>query len=269
MDAIHLVKEAATRLGIVQPSTIENVNSDDASKKDCDAMILLGALNESVRQATVLNLFDAFCILKDISDFPPDNGENTLLSPLVSFQLDLKKKAEDYGGLISSGFFVEFKDNVSSSIFLKKMFYELEDDAFLKLRNVLPDDNEANGDCSYDKRYKNVKNRYKIYQGIVYFLTDIDMTKFLVNKISFSYRSVWGVKALGSATPKDSFSLDTDTSIVDDELLIASTVLNYKSYMGIDYSFDMAKYQMYVNALVANRNKNNTVSDTSLSFVKF
>jgi hypothetical protein len=244
MNCLELVQEAAVRVGIVQPSTIENVSSPDPSRKDPDAMILLGALNETMRQAIVKNLFDPFCAMAkiDVSTEAPATGNTYIFS--------LLPKCPDFAGLLSSYFNIECSDGSTQT------FFEIDPDNFLKywkdVSGTTPDVMPS-------------KNSFKIYNGQVYFISRKPFdANFKVGTIRFSYRSNFGVMPKGATKPTNVFSLDTDTTNIDNELLIAGTVLNYKAYQGMDYQFDMQKYTDYLTALERNRQRNNLFRDTSL-----
>jgi hypothetical protein len=260
MNCLSIIQEAAVRVGIVQPSTIENVSSPDPSRKDPDAMILLGALNETMRQAVVKNLFDPFTVMAKIAADNVQKAGNTYIWPILT-------KCADFGGLLSSYFNVEFLDAAeppskkensapTATIANTETFFECDPDNFLKHWK----DPGVTAPQPIPER-----NMFKLYNGSVYFIA---RQAFAANRffgvIRFSYRSTYGVLPVGSTTPTSSFTKDTDTSNVDGELLIAGTVLNYKAYQGMDYQFDMQKYTDYLKALESNRRTNNLFRDNSL-----
>ena len=109
------------------------------------------------------------------------------------------------------------------------------------------------------------KNMFKIYNGQVCFIsrTSFDAT-FKFNTLRFSYRSSYGVMPQGALNPVNTFSHDTDDTSIDNELLIAGTVVNYKAYQGMDYQFDYQKFNDYLTALERNRQRNNLFRDTSM-----
>jgi hypothetical protein len=230
----------------VPPSTIENVSNPDPSKRNPDAMVLLGALNETMRQALVKNLFDPFCVMSKVALTETDNvpnAGNTYIFPI-------KAKKPDFGGLLSSYFEVEYGNGVLLN------FFETDQDTFLKFWKE---------PMSTGPQPIPHKNMFKVFNNNVSFIASEAFTAVNVFKIiSFSYRSTFGVMLPDKITPANSFKYDADTSTVDDELLIAGTVLNYKAYQGMDYQFDAQKYSEYLKALETNRQRNNIVKDTSL-----
>jgi hypothetical protein len=246
MQCLDLIQEAATRIGIVPPSTIENVSNPDPSKRNPDAMILLGALNETMRQALVKNLFDPFCVMVKVvltgADNVPNAG-NTYIFPI-------RTKLPDFGGLLSSYFEVEYGNGVLQT------FFETDPDTFLKFWKE---------PMSTGTKPMPQKNIFRIYNNKVSFIAREAFTPTsLFSNIGFSYRSTFGVMLPDKTTTANSFKYDADTSTVDDELLIAGTVLNYKAYQGMEYQFDAQKYSAYLDALEKNRQNNNTIRDNSL-----
>lgn len=82
----------------------------------------------------------------------------------------------------------------------------------------------------------------------------------------------WATDSTG-ATPKTSFTSDTDLSVLDEELLILGLVWRWRSAKGLDYSMDMQKYERAVlNAVDRDGSKptlSMTASDQDIPFGVF
>jgi uncharacterized membrane protein (GlpM family) len=240
----------------MQPSTIENVSSSDPSKKDPDAMILLGMLNETMRHAIIKNLFDPFCVMAKYV-FTKDDGIQTAGNTYI---FNIKGKFPDYAGMLTTYFLIEYADAKPTSsnaiVGSPRTFFECDADMFQKFWRE---------PGTTDAKPNPTKNMYRIYNGNVYFICSETFTdKLAFNNIRFSYRSAYGVIPKGSTTPVSSFTKDDDTSNVDDELLITGTVLNYKAQQGMDFQFDTQKFNAYLEALERNRQKANLFRDQSM-----
>jgi hypothetical protein len=257
MTALELVQEAAIRVGMVQPVSIEGVYSPDPSKKDPYAMILLGALNESMRQILVKNLFDPFLVMKEeetIADSP--------LPQTNTFSYDLSE-CPDFGGLLTSYIIVSTQkiDQEYNYTYHNEYYREVDLDVFT--RYWRPENEE---DIDHTKGYiLPEKNIFRNMNGKINFISNrLSSLENSPYTLSFTYRSVFGVKGRDGDL-KNSFKLNDDTTKLDDELLIIATVMNYKSMMGLDFQIDMQKYTEYIKALEANKQNNNLIHDLTLN----
>jgi hypothetical protein len=234
---LQMIQEAAVRVGILQPTTIENVGATAAALKDPDAMVLLGALNETMRQTAVLNLFDPLTKFCEQDVGGSDSGYKcTSVLPA------------DYAGMLSSFFVATY----AKADLPHEQYFEHDPDTF---SNV------------WAKGKPIGKNMFRIINSLFWI---VDRAGFSGDRkivhISYAYRSSYAVMQGGDANKLvDTFTLDNDTTHIDRELLVSGTVLNYKAYNGIDYQFDMQKHQNYVSALEKNRQNTNLFRDNSMA----
>jgi hypothetical protein len=77
--------------------------------------------------------------------------------------------------------------------------------------------------------------------------------------LKFTYRTSWGVigdVTIGTTTKvarKNSITTNEDTLTIPDELAILGTIINYKSYYGLDFSLDMGQQKAMLDALKENQ----------------
>jgi hypothetical protein len=70
--------------------------------------------------------------------------------------------------------------------------------------------------------------------------------------LEFLYRTNYGViTAMGERVA--TITADTDTLVINDELAVLGTIVNYKSYYGIDYTLDLGQYKQMIDQLKENQ----------------
>jgi hypothetical protein len=277
-NCIKIIKETARRIGIVPPTTINDVFVEDpkghinAVNFESDASILISGLNSTVNQAVNLALFTPF---NEFHMHHFDSGSDSENYKTLEFsdyklrllEIPLDTISQNFGGLLTSVISITFKSLDDSSKIKYVEFKEYANDDFLKYLNY-----SALG-MSLDKKVNpDVINRFRITNFLssdprIYLITDYTEDKWNPFSASFMYRIKCGViqHVIGKdATFKKYFTDDNDTSNVDTELLILGTIVYYKNMMGIDYTIDEQRYQTYLQALIKAQENRNSVTDTTL-----
>lgn len=69
------------------------------------------------------------------------------------------------------------------------------------------------------------------------------------DEITFEYISDNPVMAVDGTTSKKTFTVDTDTWRLDDDLLVMDIIWRYKKLLGLDWQVDAAEYKTYLRTV--------------------
>jgi hypothetical protein len=274
MNVLELIKEAAKRLNIMIPKDLPKPQDEDTNAMDYDANFLLSALNSTVKQMMVLNLFNQN-IVQAQEVYNPTSAIRIQADPVTypDIWLNLTPKYADFEELIGDGF--TFFCNGK-----KVLYRQLTDQDYLRLAKVVvpdfdnppkfPDENQElknyMKDMPSEDRTKipyadNLESGFYIYETlpntrILYFCNniltaeDISAVPFT---IMFMYRSKYGVISNGASLRSENITASDQTLIIPDELAIIGMVLKYKAAYGLDYTLELGEQKAILTALKANQ----------------
>jgi hypothetical protein len=263
--AKFLVQEAARRVGIMPPESIDAVNESATNPEDydADAAILLSGLNHTltdvmVKEGLVSNykvLYKRFEIIE-----PTETSYETFSLP------------DDFGSFVSSGIIVAYYPIEAPSSaelngelnpeYLKLIeLKEGDSDSFLKyymLAYLQKDISKEN--LNYVNRFKVINNKELVY------IHNLSLLKYFKVLAFGIYKSLYGVREPGKVEPKKYFSEDVDYTDIDAELLIRGTALYYAQTMGIDSRLHQQRYEEYLASLIKNQANKNRIVDSSMTY---
>jgi hypothetical protein len=251
-----MVKEAARRIGIISPNTIEFVNKTDTDpdKYDSDAAILLSGLNCAINDLISQNLWwECFEPLID-----------SVVEPVIRY-IDEFSLPEDFGGFVTSGFvgvYIPINtpiERITEGEFISVEIREGSYDNYIKCFPF------ALSGTSIESENPNIVNRFVMLNNhYVGFIPGLDPLKYVRLICLGFYRSVYGVTT--STGSSKYFKNDDDISKLDPELLVRATVLYYAQTMGLDTGIHMQRYMQYLQACQQNRANRTKIVDSILSY---
>ncbi|MDR3124482.1 MAG: hypothetical protein LBU10_01205 [Endomicrobium sp.] len=259
--AIFIVQEAARRVGVISPDTIENVYKTEKKpdEYDSDATIFISGLNQTVtdvmgKEGLISNYEPLEIWFKDA---PTDVAYD---------EIDLP---EDFGGFVSSGVIVMYypqdkplKDFDLEYIKLIEL-KESDSDTFVKsFINVLFNIKDLS------KENLNYVNRYKIRHNsqLIYTYNIPDYTKYVKVVAIGIYKSLHGVNSPSLGKRKKYFDTDGDWTDIDVELLVRGTALYYAQTMGMESRLHQQRYEEYIANMIKNQANKNRIVDSSMTY---
>jgi hypothetical protein len=255
--AINIVKEAARRIGIISPDTIEYVNKTETNpdKYDSDAAILLSGLNCAINDLISQNLwwecFDSF----------EDEAKGSSTAEIDFFYLP-----EDFGGFITSGFigiYIPVDTPIERITEVDIAVAEIKEGSYDNFIRCFP---FALLERNIQSGNPNVVGRFSILNDHGYFISALNPLEYTRYLCLGFYRSVYGVVNALEEKGAKYFKNDNDYSKIDPELLVRGAVLYYAQTMGLDTSIHMQRYAQYLQACQQNRANRNKIIDSSLSY---
>jgi hypothetical protein len=247
MTAIQMIQEVATRLGITRPSTIEVLTGNVESIVDRDALIMLGALNQSIRSAAAAFTWRDMVVYKDVTATLSVDQEG---KPLYH-SITLDKECVGYDGMASSFVYFHYDEAEASKVILRQMSF----DKFMLTRGDRRTDAPNYGDIYLDERYGNgyaiIGRTLETACPIMYntltnpYLIPEKIKCFISYKCSYPVIKQEGTPQM----PEDRkilFTKDGDMPVIDDECVILGTLMNYKNYIGRDYQLEVKLFMDYI-----------------------
>lgn len=163
---------------------------------------------------------------KQTSTFTGD-GMTTLFSPPADFQT------------------LSPSDTFISSVFpTLTMRGPVNDDDLLKLK-ALPV-------VTYPSYWRRVQSKIEFYPALQ-----------LNEVVTYSYASKYWIVA-ANGTTKGTWSADTDTSSIDEDLITEGVTWKWKRAKGMDYAEEFATYERMLNDLTGQENTGRTIAMTSM-----
>jgi hypothetical protein len=232
--AIVLVQEAALRMGLTIPETIQPVLEADRSVIDKNTQLLLGGLNSIAYYSTTLYDWPSMRIdgTYDVID------ENTTV-------INTQDKFPGYDKMISDGFLC----NISGD--RQVIIQQCNEDRYIEILNLPPGEAhrfDEEGFNVYVQRGNNICFARPLKVG---------------STLKCVYKTRFPVIDAITGTPVPRFSNDKDLSYIDSELLVIGTVLNYKSYIGDDYRKEAQVFDEYAKYLKSTRAGNKIIKETN------
>jgi hypothetical protein len=224
LNCIEIIQETALRLGMLPPnddSIIKFIKEKDAANIDRDTQLLMGALNQAARNAAIAFNWKEFTIRMYF--YPYCNSEFGW-NPIVE-GFDIEFIAPGYDGILSNSFYIPTEEK-------HRRFIE----------NVTIDEftirKENDKDC---------RNGYIFQSGYVCFAKKLPETK-----IYFTYKTAFPfitITSQGDKIPSAYVVDGLDQVVMDDEVLILGTIINYKNYVGLDSQLEQALYNQFLEHL--------------------
>jgi hypothetical protein len=231
--AIVLVQEAALRLGLPIPTTIQQVIEADKSVIDKNTQLLLGGLNSIAYYATTLYDWPSMRI----------NGKYDVVDD-GTISINMQEKFPGYDKMITDGFLCNIPGGRTIRI------QQCHEDRYLEILNL-----PANEVHRMDEEGFNVY----VYRGnSIYFARPLKKD----STLNCVYKTRFPVTDAVTGVPVPRFSNDKDVSYIDSELLVIGTVLNYKSYIGDDYRKEAQVFDEYAKYLKSTRSGNRIKKET-------
>jgi hypothetical protein len=231
--ALVLVQEAALRMGLSIPQTIQTVLESDKSAIDKNTQLLLGGLNSIAYYSTTLYDWPSMRI-----DGIYEVTEEGIIS------INMLDKFPGYDKMITDGFLCNMPNNRMIRI------QQCNEDRYMEILNL-----PANEVHRIDEEGFNV---YVQRGNSIYFARPLKKDSVL----HCVYKTRFPVIDALSGTPVPRFSNDRDLSYIDSELLVIGTVLNYKSYIGDDYRKEAQVFDEYAKYLKSTRSGNRIKKET-------
>jgi hypothetical protein len=231
--ALVLVQEAALRMGLSIPQTIQPVIEADKSVIDKNTQLLLGGLNSIAYYSTTLYDWPSMKI----------DGTYEVIDDNVA-SLDTQVIFPGYDKMITDGFLCNMTDNRTVKI------QQCNEDRYIEILNLPANEVHRIDDEGYNvyvQRGNNICFARPLKKGSV--LHCVYKTRFPV------IDAIEGI-------PVPRFSNDKDLSYIDSELLVIGTVLNYKSYIGDDYRKEAQVFDEYAKYLKSTRSSNRIKRET-------
>jgi len=224
MTALDIIREAAGRLSINnKPYDLSSLSYSVASETTKEAALLLSALNKTGRIVCASFSFPELVVTTSFNpgNVPDDNKNQDLNG------FELEYIAPGYDGMVSTYFYDPRKvEGVSPAL----PYITIDD--YMVIRQ------EAQGQVN------NYPNGYIIQGEYVCFAQYLDPEA----SYYFTYKTKYPFKYLDSqgATLKMTIDKNDDTCLMDDELMILGTVMNFKNYLNRPFQFEMKEYTEYI-----------------------
>jgi hypothetical protein len=232
--ALELIQEAALRLGLPIPYTIQTVIESDKSVIDKNSQLLLGGLNAIAYYATTLYDWPAMRI----------DGSYTVLTDTVK-EIDTHVSFPGFDKMITDGFIC----NLDSERVVR--IQQTTEDKYVELANM-----PQNGATAIDNEGFNL---YIFRGNKLCFGRPLKKDSVL----HCVYKTRFPVLDSVTGQPIPRFSNDKDLSYIDSELLVIGIILNYKSYIGDDYRKEAQVFDEYAKYLKSTRAGNRIIKETN------
>jgi hypothetical protein len=244
-----MIQEVSTRLGVTRPTTIESMAGDMESIQDRDALILLGAMNQSIRSAAAAFTWRDMLLYVEALATPIKDPDGNIL--FHRFNID--DACVGYDGMTTSYIYATSIPENAGELVYRASLRQMSFDKFLLVRGGYITGTESDsGDLYMDRRKINgyvligrqVETARPLYSGED---PKLDRT----HKCFFTYKCSYPVvKPSGSmSNPLDRkmlFTDDDDISVIDDECVILGTLMCYKNYVGRDYQLEVKLFMDYI-----------------------
>jgi hypothetical protein len=282
MTALRIVQEAARRLTIMQPSTIEFADPT-SQDTDYDALLLLSCLNSCVQQNVVNNTFKRTVKLSSFFGDPVLKITSANDDGYHDFALAVSDVSPLFERLASGGIMMKFS-NMNEAY----EFRQIPIDEGLQLMKSMLDEGGAvdeDGNTVHEELRQisrnfpsevktnevRGKNRQSGYMVVGDFFGGMAMGKnptiYFCNNMIKIDDDPEGDYSLGNLTVQFAYyervvAATTNAAVfvgIPDELLILGTVVNFKNYHALDYTLDMAQYNAFIEGMKRNDEQNMAV----------
>lgn len=222
MTALDIIREAAGRLSINnKPYDLSSLSYSVASETTKEAALLLSALNKTGRIVCASFSFPELVVTRS---FKPTNvpvvNQNTDLNGY-----ELEYIAPGYDGMVSTYFY-----NPTPLIGISPALPYMTIDDFMVIRqNQNPDPSIPNGYI--------IQGEYVCFSKLL----DPDSNYYFTYKTKFPFKNI-----LSGTTLKMTIDNNDDRCLMDDELMILGTVMNFKNYLNRPFQFEMKEYTEYI-----------------------
>lgn len=267
MNVLELVQEAARRLGIMIPSSINATGIDT----DYDANLLNAYLRSTIRQNTEFSNLRKL-IRRHVIHLDDPGIE---IYSNNEFQYPILEDLPDFDALEGDGFNLRIfdEDNNIKDQFLFRSLTSTDymriarnknfegEDSFNFYEKIKTIERDAPSERQQDViKAKNLESGFYLLSGIdpgnliyrfCYNHGELPENKELAS-LSFLYKTKYVV--IGSdGLFKELPSNNMDTVSLPDELLILGIVINFKNFHGLDTAMDLAQYKSLIDALKVNQ----------------
>jgi hypothetical protein len=232
--AIDLIQEAALRLGINIPYTIQTTLESDRSVIDKNAQLLLGSLNSIAYYSTTLYDWPSMRV-DGIYNVKADNIK----------ELDTNIVFPGYDKMITDGFICNIdKDRMI-------LIQQTTEDKYVQLANMPQNEATAIDNEGF--------NLYILRGNRICFSRPLKNG----STLRCVYKTRFPVVDAVTKKPVPRFTNDNDLSYIDSELLVIGIILNYKSYIGDDYRKEAQVFDEYAKYLKSTRAGNRIIKETN------
>jgi hypothetical protein len=283
MNAIQLVQSAARRLNIMIPKTIEQSTLDTVAI-DYDANLLLECLNSSINQFSQTSLFKKYEFYFSRVLFEGDDWFE--ISQHNSIKIFLDILFTNFISIIGEGvhfYIIDLED--TKAIKRDVLFRQLHANQFERLDNY--DAEKTDAPCPPEYRDNPSKNspskeesdaHYGTKQEsgfYIYFDPDKNSRILHIKQNLLTYDEIMDTDPARPTKSALNFfyqgsplhvTKDKDVINLNDELLILSTVVNYKSTNGLDFTLELGQQKALLDALKTNQEN---IQVTSLNQHKY
>jgi hypothetical protein len=249
LRAIDMIQESSIRLGIIRPDSINSLSGTAASRMDKDAMLLLGALNQTARNTAVVYPFPDFMrtLSYDIINVDPEEGTVDINYDLLVGGYKIERLCPGFDGIITNDFYFPRNTVVQRPSRVGLITFE----EFIRIRE------SSQGEFPID--IPGIRpNGYLLQGQFICFAKPLPVGA----KMVYTYKTKLPVlKAILSSPqlppigyePAMTFTNDEDMCVVDDELLILGCTMFYKNYRGMNFQLEQQLYVDYINHLKESR----------------
>jgi hypothetical protein len=249
LRAIDMIQESSVRLGIIRPDSINSLAGTAASRMDRDAMLLLGALNQTARNTAVVYPFPDFMrtISYTILNVDPAQGTVDPNYDATVGGYKIEALCPGFDGIITNDFYFPANTAVNRPSRVGLITFE----EFIRIREAstleIPIDIPGIRPNGYllQGQYICFAKHLPVGAKMVYtYKTKLPVLKALfLPPITVPY----------AYEPALTFKNDEDMCVVDDELLILGCTMFYKNYRGMNFQLEQQLYVDYINHLKESR----------------